>query len=108
MYKLSNPPNADPGSQGTAQAQMASWAQNSSDVNSQWTYTSTNTQNSTLASTWGMNMDVTGITNDPAAQLALLQNVMFTRLAVAANEKFMTPQGDFKSGVNLADMSIPM
>jgi hypothetical protein len=83
------------------------WAQNNSDVASQWSYTMMNTQNNTAASSWGWNMDITKMTNDPAAQLALLQNVMFTRLAMASNDKFITPQGGFNPNL-AAGMAVPM
>jgi len=107
MFGIINPPNAEPASQSTAQAQMAAWASNNSDVASQWSYTMMNTDNNTAASTWGSNIDITKITNDPVAQLALLQNVMFTRLAMAANSKYITPQGGFSPNL-AAGMAVPL
>jgi len=107
MFGIINPPNAEPGAQNTAQGMMAMMAQNSSDFASQWSYTVMNTNNNTWASMWGSNMDVTKMTNDPAAQMALLQNVMFTRLSMASNDKFITSTGGFNPNPS-AGMAVPM
>jgi len=93
MFGIINPPNTDVASTTSVGSMMSTWAQNNSDFASQWSYTVMNTNNDTTASNWGTGMDVAAMTNDPAAQMALLQNVMFTRLAVAANSKFVTAGG---------------
>jgi len=107
MFGVINPPNAEPASQGTAQAMMAMMSQNSSDFASQVSYTMMNTNNSTMASNWGSNMNVAAMTTDPSAQMALLQNVMFTRLAMASNPQFVTSDGAFNPDISKG-MAIPM
>jgi hypothetical protein len=82
-------------------------AQNNSDISTQWTYTMMNTQNSTTASMWGGNMDLSQITTDPQGQTALMQNVMFTRLAMAANQQYITPDGGFNPDISQG-MSVPV
>jgi hypothetical protein len=86
---------------------ITTYAQNNTDVNTQWMYTMMNTQNNTAAYNWGSSMDIAQMTTDPQGQLALIQNVMFTRLAMASNPQYITTSGGFNP--NIADgMSVPV
>jgi len=107
MFGIINPPNGDVASSTSVGSMMPMMAQNNSDFASQWSYTMMNTNNSTQASNWGSTMDVGAMTNDPVAQMALLQNVMFTRLAMASNDKFVTPDGGFNPDLSQG-MAVPM
>jgi len=107
MFGVINPPNAIIGSQTGAGPMMAMMAQNNSDFASQWSYTMMNTQNSTAATAWGMQMDVAAMTTDPSSQMALLQNVMFTKLAMASNSQFVTSEGAFNPDPSKG-MAVPM
>ena len=82
-------------------------AANNSDIAAQWSYTVMNTQNSTAASNWGSNIDISQITNDPVGQLALIQNVMYTRLAIALNPQYVQADGSFNPNI-AAGMAVPM
>lgn len=66
-----------------------------------------NTANSTAASSWGANMDIAAMTKDPQGQLAILQNFMFTRLAMASNDKYVTPEGGFNPNI-ATGLAVPM
>jgi len=107
MFGVINPPNAEPGASNTAQGWGSMMAMNNSDVSAQWSYTMMNTQNVSAASTWGGNMDITAMSTDPQAQLAIVQNMMFTRLVMAQNDKYITPGGGFNPDVS-AGLSVPM
>lgn len=107
MFGVINPPNAQPGATTSTQSMISTMTQNNSDLAAQWTYTMTGTQNSTAASMWGGNMDLAKMTSDPQGQLALIQNVMFTRLAMASNQQYITPQGGFNPDISQG-MSVPV
>jgi hypothetical protein len=107
MFGIINPPNAEPGASTSAQSMIDVMAANNSDVAAQWSYTMMNTQNSTAASARGSNMDLSQITSDPAGQLALIQNVMFTRLSMSENPQYVGADGSFNPDISQG-IAVPM
>lgn len=103
MFGAINPPTA-PGANTSVAAMMPQWAAMDADIMAAMT-TLNNSQNLLAvphASTWGDDMDVSGI--DPSFHVALAKDILFTRMAMAMNPQLVSKDGVFNP---TADMKVP-
>ncbi|KIK95887.1 hypothetical protein PAXRUDRAFT_826548 [Paxillus rubicundulus Ve08.2h10] len=91
MFGIINPPNAAMGSNMSLSGMMPAMAANSSGMASMWSYTQMVTQNSTVAGSWGGNIDMTGMPQ--WAYQSVAENVMYTRTFLAANPEVFNADG---------------
>ncbi|KAF8845003.1 hypothetical protein BDN67DRAFT_893761 [Paxillus ammoniavirescens] len=99
MFGIINPPNAAMGSNTSLSGMMPAMVANSSGMASMWSYTQMVTQNSTMAGSWGGNIDMSGMPQ--WAYQPVAENVMYTRTFLAANPEVFNADGS----VNLSSAS---
>jgi len=107
MFGAINPPTA-PGANTSVAAMMPQWASMDADIMAAMTALN-NTNNLAAvpkAATWADDVDVSGI--DPSFHVALAKDILYTRMAMAANPHLVSADGQFNptSTMNVpADLS---
>ncbi|KAH7889733.1 hypothetical protein F5I97DRAFT_1801958 [Phlebopus sp. FC_14] len=91
MFGIINPPNAAMGSNTSLSGMMPAMAANSSSMAAMWNYTQMMTQNNTVATTWGGNIDMSGMPQ--WAHQYVAENVMYSRTFLAANPETLNADG---------------
>ncbi|KAG6337198.1 hypothetical protein ID866_1870 [Astraeus odoratus] len=91
MFGIINPPNAAMGSNASLSSMMPAMAANSSGMAAMWQYTQMMTQNSTMAASWGGNIDMSTVPE--WAQQYVAENVMYTRTFLAVNPETFNADG---------------
>ncbi|EPQ58159.1 hypothetical protein GLOTRDRAFT_136925 [Gloeophyllum trabeum ATCC 11539] len=96
MFGIINPPMASAGSNMSVSSMMSSMVSNNSQMAAMWSYTKNMTAGSPAAAAWGSNADMS---NMPSwAQQAMVENVMYTRLVLAANPETIDSNGQVNLG----------
>lgn len=96
MFGIINPPNAAMGSNMSLSGMMPAMAANSSSMGAMWQYTQMMTQNNSMASGWGGNIDMSGMPQ--WAYQSVAENVMYTRTFLAANPETLNEDGSVTLG----------
>ncbi|KAI6026442.1 hypothetical protein BKA83DRAFT_4243494 [Pisolithus microcarpus] len=96
MFGIINPPNAAMGSNMSLSGMMPAMAANSSSMGAMWQYTQMATQNNSMASGWGGNIDMSGMPQ--WAYQSVAENVMYTRTFLAANPETLNEDGSVTLG----------
>ncbi|KAF9227965.1 hypothetical protein BS17DRAFT_813828 [Gyrodon lividus] len=91
MFGIINPPNAAMGSNTSLSGMIPAMVANSTSMASMWSYAQTVTQNNTMASSWGGNIDISGMPQ--WAYQFVAENVMYTRTFLAANPAALNADG---------------
>lgn len=95
MFGIINPPSAaQPGN--SVAGMMPAMLQNSSAMAAMASYTSMQTMNNTVAANWGSNMDMSQMPG--WAQQSMAENVMYTRVFLAANPDVIGADGTVNMG----------
>ncbi|TFK54926.1 hypothetical protein OE88DRAFT_1623071 [Heliocybe sulcata] len=91
MFGIINPPMAGASSETSVASMMTSMMANNSDISAMWSYTKNKTAGNPAAAAWGGGADMS---NMPSwAQQAMVENVLYTRLALAANPETLQSDG---------------
>ncbi|KAF9246554.1 hypothetical protein BU15DRAFT_40168 [Melanogaster broomeanus] len=107
MFGIINPPNAAMGSNTSLSGMMPAMAANSSSMASMWSYTQMVTQNNTMLSGWGGNIDMSAMPQ--WAYQSVAENVMYTRTFLAANPETLNADGSVRlSNAGSTPLTVPV
>jgi len=99
MFGIINPPNAYQQPQ-SASNMMASLASQNPSTQAAWTYASNVTSNNTVASNWGMNIDMSQMPSWSQSYVA--ENIMYTQAFISMNPETVSQNG---GNIDLAPLS---